>query len=215
MSESKLVSVIIPTLNRPELTQQSYLSVLNQTYTPIETLIIDNGSSGPNKQRMKSLNLDFMDCSIPGAGAARKFGLRVSNGEYVLFLDSDDQLEPTAISNLLEAMTEKCEGVYGLITNIIEGDIKLMHQDQVFLAPLSSNTLLRRSIFDRYCYFDDDNFSWPRWVIRAEESGVILRGLDKLVTKRVIHGSNLSLDENSMEFYFNEILRKIRNRRED
>lgn len=64
-------------------------------------------SNLPNKQRMKSLNLDFMDCPIPGAGAARKFGLRVSNGEHVLFLDSDDRFEPTAIYNLLEAMTEK------------------------------------------------------------------------------------------------------------
>lgn len=90
-----------------------------------------------------------------------------------------------------------------------------MHDDHVFLAPLASNTLLRRSIFDRYCEFEDDNFSWPRWVIRAEESGVILRGLDTLVTKRVIHGGNLSLDENSMQFYFNEISRKLRNRRED
>jgi len=99
-----LVSVIIPTYNRSKVLEIALESVWNQTYRPIEVLVIDDGSTDntqnvvANWEKRNRTDAQFKLMYIrqrnAGACAARNRGLIESKGEFIQFLDSDDYLVP-------------------------------------------------------------------------------------------------------------------------
>lgn len=102
-----LVSVIIPTYKRSDYLLRSIQSILNQTYSPIEIIVVDDNGLGSEDQRMTQAQLqNFIDQGkiqyIPhvtnrNGSAARNTGLKASKGSYINFLDDDDVFEPTKI----------------------------------------------------------------------------------------------------------------------
>jgi glycosyltransferase involved in cell wall biosynthesis len=91
---SPLVSIIIPTYNRAKLIGESIQSVMDQTYSNWELIIVDDGSQDDTHEVVtefcdKRISYYLIDhCGI--FGKVRNEGLRKSHGEYVAFLDSDD-----------------------------------------------------------------------------------------------------------------------------
>lgn len=206
---SSMISVIIPTLNRAKLTAKAYQSAIEQTHKEIEVIVVDNGSDEFCLTEMASMGIQPLHCKTPGAGAARKTGLMNSVGDFLIFLDSDDSLSPNAIGDLLHEMSEDSDGVFGAMRNSNTTGLNVMHGDSVFRSPLASNTLLRRTVFDKFGGFPDDNYSWPVWLMRAQSNGLNLASTKNLVATRLIHGENLSMTEDSMSFYFREIRKKL------
>jgi len=89
------VSVIIPTYNRAWCVAQAITSVLKQTYTDFELIVVDDGSTDetPDVLREITKNCKNVRCfrqDNKGASAARNLGIAKSRGEYITFLDSDD-----------------------------------------------------------------------------------------------------------------------------
>ena len=124
MAKSQLVSVIIPTYNRALLIKESIQSVFNQTYRPIECLIIDDGSTDNTAQvignlQTKLATVDFKLIYIKqdnsGAPAARNNGIKNASGEFFQFLDSDDLLYPNKIKDQVSILQnqKQTDGVYG------------------------------------------------------------------------------------------------------
>lgn len=105
-SQSPLVSVIIPVYNRAELLLRTLRSLINQTYRNLEIIVIDDGSS----QEIKSIVDNFSDKRIKylrynvnrGTAEARNTGIRMSKGEFVEFLDSDDEYLPEKTEKQVE-----------------------------------------------------------------------------------------------------------------
>ena len=89
------VSVIIPTHNRQHLIERSVLSVLKQTYKNIEVIIVDDGSTDETYFKVKKLledkRVQYIRCENKGVSAARNLGAACSSGDYLAFLDSDDE----------------------------------------------------------------------------------------------------------------------------
>ncbi|OQW95893.1 MAG: hypothetical protein BWK79_00835 [Beggiatoa sp. IS2] len=90
-----LVSVVIPTKNRHHLINTAITSVLQQTYSNIEIIVVDDGSDEPLKlditdSRVKCLRLE----PSRGSSAARNVGLRAAQGEFLSLLDDDDYYYP-------------------------------------------------------------------------------------------------------------------------
>lgn len=87
-----LVSVVIPTYNRSAYLNETIESVVEQTYTNIEILVIDDGSKTNYAQFIcdKYLNCHYYYKTNGGLSSARNFGIRKSKGEYIAFLDDDD-----------------------------------------------------------------------------------------------------------------------------
>lgn len=99
------VSVIVAAYNIEEYIERCILSIINQTLKEIEIIIVNDGST--DKTLEKIINLSLKDNRIKvvnknneGVLEARKTGLNVSNGEYILFVDGDDWLE----NNTLEIL---------------------------------------------------------------------------------------------------------------
>ncbi|WP_053347090.1 glycosyltransferase family 2 protein [Peribacillus butanolivorans] len=107
MTYSKpLISVIIPTYNRGYVIKKTINSVLQQTYDHFEIIIIDDASNDNTESIVKSIKdkrIKYIKLQENTKGTKpRNVGINVSNGEYIAFLDSDDEWLPTKLEKQLK-----------------------------------------------------------------------------------------------------------------
>ena len=126
-----LVSVIIPVYNRAHLIREALESVAAQEYPALEIVLVDDGSR--DVEMLRQVVDDFaatfagdvrlVHQANAGAGAARNHGLRVSKGDYIQYLDSDDLLLPGKIRTQVEALQGDSEAVmcYGVAIEELPG----------------------------------------------------------------------------------------------
>lgn len=103
------VSIIIPIYNAEKFLEQSIKSVLCQTYSNIEVVIVNDGSTDKSQEICKMLSLKderivLINKENEGAGKARLTGIQNSRGKYIGFLDADDLMEPYFIEKMLTAL---------------------------------------------------------------------------------------------------------------
>ena len=103
------VSVIIPVYNVKPYLQQCLDSVIWQTYEELEIIIVDDGSTDGSDvicdvYRELDRRVQVIHQANLGLSAARNAGLDVATGDYIMFVDSDDWLELTAIEQLYSAI---------------------------------------------------------------------------------------------------------------
>ena len=92
------VSVIIPAYNSARFLAEAIESVLGQTYPVFEIIVVDDGSIDNTKEVCINYPMvQYIYHNNQGVAAARNTGIRVSKGEYLLFLDSDDRILPQAV----------------------------------------------------------------------------------------------------------------------
>ncbi len=94
MKSSFFFSVIIPTYNRAKLLKIAIDSVLSQSFTDFELIIIDDGSTDDSKQvveRFKGGRISYINKAHQGVTPARNQGIKEARGEFICFLDSDDR----------------------------------------------------------------------------------------------------------------------------
>jgi glycosyltransferase involved in cell wall biosynthesis len=93
------VSVIIPTYNRADLVSQAIDSVLQQTFTDFEVIVVDDGSTDDTARVVKAYGdrVQYVWTTNGGTGHARNVGMLHARGMYFTFLDSDDVLYPYAL----------------------------------------------------------------------------------------------------------------------
>ncbi len=99
-----LVSIIIPCYNAENFITETIMSVINQSHKNIEIFIIDDGSKDNSKNKIEQLtesNLHYIYQPNQGVSSARNNGFNLSNGKYIVFLDSDDFLAPRFIESRL------------------------------------------------------------------------------------------------------------------
>ncbi len=114
------ISVIIPTYNRGHFLKEAINSVLHQTYSEFELIIVDDGSQDDTPKVVKSFKdrrIRYIYCPHQGVSHARNVGIKNAQGEFIAFLDSDDLWLPkkleiqknflTQASNLLICQTEE------------------------------------------------------------------------------------------------------------
>jgi glycosyltransferase involved in cell wall biosynthesis len=117
MNDSPLVSVIIPCYQQAHYLVAAIESVLAQTYTRYEIVVVDDGSTDDTSTvAARYAGLRCIRQRHLGLPTARNTGLRASSGEYVVFLDADDRLLPAALATGLHALRARpeCAFVYGL-----------------------------------------------------------------------------------------------------
>src|SRR5690349_1726872 len=94
-----LISVIIPCYNHGRYLIESVESILNQTYKNFEIIIVDDGSTDDTGFIARSMEgVQYVYQKNGGLPAARNTGIKISKGEYLVFLDADDWLLPVALS---------------------------------------------------------------------------------------------------------------------
>lgn len=112
MESTPTVSVIIPTYNRAELVPHAIESVLAQTFRDFELLVVDDGSTDDTREAVEAIEdprVRYLYQENGGVSAARNYGAREANGEYLIFLDSDDTAYPDWLETMISVVQQ--EGV--------------------------------------------------------------------------------------------------------
>lgn len=173
-----LVSVVIPTYNRPVYLKRCIESVLNQTYKNIELIVVDDNEPGTDaRKETEQLMKDYQTIVIylrheqnMNGAAARNTGWRASKGEYITFLDDDDVIEKNKIECQVNCLNEldytwgACYTAYRLIKE--NGDYQISSENSsgnCYLYALmrtmfmgsGSNLFLRKSVVDEIGGYDE------------------------------------------------------------
>jgi glycosyltransferase involved in cell wall biosynthesis len=107
-ASASLVSVVIPTHNRAALLARAITSVLAQTYTALEVLVVDDASTDHTRQVVMQFDdprlLYIRHERNRGGAATRNTGIDAASGEYIAFLDDDDEWEPDKTAEQLKLL---------------------------------------------------------------------------------------------------------------
>jgi glycosyltransferase involved in cell wall biosynthesis len=168
-----LVSIVLPTYNRRPFLEQAIESVVNQTFTKWELLVVDDGSDDESWEvvrKFQDRRIHYIFQRNQGVSRARNTGIQLSRFPWICFLDSDDSWEPTKLHRQIEVL--KCHPQYRVIytdeTWIRNGrrvNPKKIHRKYhgwiyhrclplCIISP--SSVLMERSIFQRIGPFDVD-----------------------------------------------------------
>jgi glycosyltransferase involved in cell wall biosynthesis len=188
VGETPLVTVIIPTRDRPALVAGAVRSAIRQTHDHLEVVVVDDGSTTPlafpldlaGDPRVRTLRLD----TPVGAGEARNVAARVSQGALLAFLDDDDEWRPAKIERQVQTLARCGEGVAVVETgyDLWDGqrlvqrylpqpnrDLRTALLAQPHLQP--STVLMRKSAFEALGGFDPSltrGEDWELWVRFAD-----------------------------------------------
>ena len=100
-----MVSVIVPVYNTEQYLEECIRTIVKQTYKDLEIIIINDGStdsSGSICRKWEKLDkrIRYMEKENEGQGIARNAGIRIARGEYIIFVDSDDWIEPDLVEKV-------------------------------------------------------------------------------------------------------------------
>lgn len=169
-SGNPLISVIIPCYNHGGYLGEAIQSVLNQTYRPLEIIVIDDGSTDDTATVAGGYpEVTLISQSNRGLAAARNRGIRESHGELLVFLDADDRLLPEALRAGAACLAAHPECAFAY------GQFRLMNEDgtsgrvidrepasddpyldflRVNRIAMHATVIYRRSVFDRVGSFN-------------------------------------------------------------
>jgi len=173
--ETPLISIIIPTYNREKLILNALDSIFNQTFQDYEILIIDDASTDNTEQVIKELNhpkIKYLKLEKnSGQCIARNFGAKRAQGQFIAFLDSDDEWLPQKLENQVRIFNEGSDrlgAVYGYSyqKDVIKDETVLrdsgyfrgdIHGKMLtgFCPPTPSLFVVKRSAFESVQGFDE------------------------------------------------------------
>lgn len=119
MENKPRISVVIPAYNAEGTVQRACVSVLEQDYPNVELIVVDDGSQDGTSAVLEALagkhaNLVLIRQENGGVSKARNTGMEKAAGDYLMFLDADDELAPGALEKTMEiALAEGCDIVAG------------------------------------------------------------------------------------------------------
>ena len=162
-----LVSVVIPTYNYGHFVEEAVESALSQTYTNIEVIVVDDGSTDDTGARLSRFGdrIRYHYQQNRGLSAARNAGIRQSAGEWIALLDSDDVWHSQKIERQLEAASVIPD--VALIGSPATGSLPKtlplrpataeLHVRDFLLSNRTgpSGTMIRRHAFDSVGLFDE------------------------------------------------------------
>ena len=161
-----LVSVIVATKNAEKFIKNSLESVKKQTYRTIEIIVVDNYSTDHTIMIAKKYTDDVYKYGLERS-SQRNFGVKKSNGKYLLFLDADMQLSPKVIERCV-AMNNKSNigGIY--IPEIIKGKnywSKVRNFERQFYngTVIDAVRFLPKEVFKNIGGFDENLYAGEDW----------------------------------------------------
>jgi glycosyltransferase involved in cell wall biosynthesis len=143
------VSVIMPTYNRAHVLGRAIKSVLEQTFTDFELIIVDDGSTDNTEEVIKSFNDPRIRCirheRNRGVSAARNTGIKIARGDCIAFQDSDDEWLPQKLERQMAVFEQDNAGNLGLV---ICG-LQVPNRTKSRFVPSSSNLDFEKLIYHR------------------------------------------------------------------
>lgn len=161
-----MISVIIPLYNKEPIIERSLQSVLTQDYDDFEVIVVNDGSTDKSAEIVKSINdsrINLIEQENGGPSKARNTGIKHAKGDWILFLDADDELLSGALKTFYEKTLEHpninmfCGEV--LINkkkkkSYQEGCIRNIYKSLFYnvFYPCSGSSIFSKSLCDKHLY---------------------------------------------------------------
>lgn len=203
-----LVSVIIPTYNSEKYLEKTVFSVLDQSYSNIEIVLVDDCSKDSTRDVIESISkkdhrvrYHFQEKN-EGAAVARNTGIRCARGRYIAFLDSDDIWEPNKLDKQIPLVNNGNPFVFCAFdtvdenSNRIQNKIKIKgivsYKDLMTKTYISTPTV----VYDRFFYGDVEmplrrtGQDYAFWLVLLKQSDAV--GIDEALVHVTRRGGSLS-----------------------
>ena len=173
--EQPVVSIIVPIYNTAEYVEECIQSIQSQSYKNIELILVNDGSkddSGDICKKYEFLpNVHYLEQDNLGVTAARKRGVDVAKGEWIMFVDSDDLVVEGSIEGLMKACESSDIIIAGnqsykrltLLPDRLSAQsyLKMQYARELSASPCAK--LFRKTLFD------ENTLSFPRHINRGED----------------------------------------------
>ena len=223
------ISVIIPTYNRKKTLARAIQSVINQSLSPYEILVIDDGSNDGTQEWVKEnfQNIKYIHQNNHGVSSARNIGIENAYGDWVAFLDSDDEWLPNKLFEQVKSIQSNPKIKFfhtneiwirnGVRVNQMKkhkkygGHIFEKCLDICRVSP--SSVLIQKEVFDNIGVFDESLRvceDYDLWLRITSKYPVVFLDVP-LIYKYGGHADQLSKVNDGIESYRIQSLEKIIN----
>lgn len=224
MISTPLLSVILPVYNQGSYLKEAIESVLNQSYSPIELIVIDDGSTDESATSIKShKDVRYAYQENAGPAAARNLGISMAKGEYIGFHDADDVCDLNRFKLQMQELLDdtKIKIIFSQIKNFVQvGTIvpPYMQTPELMKPRLGfvSSAVVHKSVFNKIGLFNPDLRIGEdvEWIIRAHENQICSCTYADVLVKRRLHDNNISKDISTGHKNLAQILLSAIKRRE-
>lgn len=155
----ELVSIVVPVYNAEKTIKRCINSLINQTYKELEIILIDDGSRDSScflckKAAIEDNRIKYLYQENKGVSAARNYGISVCTGQWILFVDADDELELNAVQIVMEIQKI---GMYDTVCwNAFYVDGKNKTKMNVFCPPTKIFSVSEKQELIYAMYIDDN-----------------------------------------------------------
>lgn len=221
-----LISVVIPTYNHAHFLGDAIASALNQSYAPVEIIVVDDGSTDNSRSVVEGFgkSVRYIRQENRGLSGARNTGIRAAQGAYIALLDADDFWEPAYLATVhgvlaadptLGAVYTGLHFVNSKGERLPQPSVATVPSDQLydrlldgeFFAP--SAVLVRRACFAEVGLFDEAlraSEDWDMWLRVAR--AYPFAGIAQPWLNYRVHGNNMSADPEYMLRYQTMVVQK-------
>ncbi|WP_372757300.1 glycosyltransferase family 2 protein [Mariniflexile sp.] len=181
---SELVSIIVPCYKQAHFLSEALQSVLAQTHTDWECIIVNDGSPDNTEDIAKEwcnkdMRFSYLYKENGGLPSARNAGIKISKGEFILVFDSDDILHENYLSKVLPVLkSDKSLGIVSCYREFFEGKksniiYRYKAEGTTYHALMFENILMPSSLFRKKCWelvggYDENMTNgfedWEFWV---------------------------------------------------
>lgn len=188
-AKTALVSIIIPFYNCQKYIKETLDCVAKQSYTNMEIILVNDGSSQEDNDYLQNLIQNRDICYIyqdnQGLSSARNAGAKLAKGDFLLFLDADDKIHPDYLTKTVEVMQRhpNCKIVYTL-AEFFEAKTGLWQLpaystlDNLLKGNMIYCTALHKKLdFDKIGGFDENLKShedWDYWIRLLQDGGDVI-----------------------------------------
>ena len=221
-----LVSVVIPVFNGERFLREAVQSVLDQEYSPVEIIIVDDGSTDGTATVARSFpeTVHYLHQANQGPAAARNRGIEHAQGSLIAFADADDLWPAGKLELQLSYLLRdpKIDIVLGRIQQVLLSEaVNGQPQSQEFAEPAFSvnlgSAVIRKSVFERVGLFDETmRYSEDvDWFMRAREGGAAIITIDAVTLLYRQHEQNMTRGKSTSELNVLKALKKSLDRRRE
>lgn len=194
--KSPNISVVIPTHKRPHLLKRAIQSVLEQSLLPLEIIVVDDAGSAESAETVKNFNSDLIkyvhNADGRGASSSRNLGASFSNGDFIAFLDDDDewlplklekqvtlieQLDLDACFSQIQIKYENTELCYPTKSSMPVDPLISILKENYIGATISA--VIKKSVFQKLGGFDleykarEEYDLWIRIILNGFKVGIV------------------------------------------
>jgi glycosyltransferase involved in cell wall biosynthesis len=163
-----LVSVVIPTLRRPKLVLRALASVFNQSYEQIEVIVVVDGPDEDTTDVLRTVNDPRLHVivnprSLTAAGA-RNVGVDHAKGEWIAFLDDDDEWLPDKVEKQIAFASDRGVAVISCLSRVVTPATAFVQPRATYdnFLPLDEYLFDRRGLFGESGFIQTSSYLMPR-----------------------------------------------------